>query len=109
LPESVNFPITENTPTRLTLIAFYNIDLGWGYQILFTLSSQLIGISLAGLFRRFLIWPSAMIWPGQFSNTTLFYALHDKKASDPTKTNGWSISSYRWFMYVMMGMFVYYW
>tara|TARA_R110002060_G_scaffold74254_1_gene83446 strand:- start:272 stop:412 length:141 start_codon:yes stop_codon:yes gene_type:complete len=36
--------------------ALYNIDMGWGFQLLFTLSSQLIGISLAGLFRRFLIW-----------------------------------------------------
>jgi hypothetical protein len=41
---------------------FYNLDMGWGFQLLFTLSSQLIGISLAGLFRRFVIWPSAMIW-----------------------------------------------
>jgi hypothetical protein len=41
---------------------FYNLDMGWGFQLLFTLSSQLIGIALAGLFRRFVIWPSAMIW-----------------------------------------------
>ncbi|KAL3424561.1 OPT family small oligopeptide transporter [Phlyctema vagabunda] len=88
---------------------FYNLDLGWGYQILFTLSSQLIGISLAGLFRRFLIWPSAMIWPNQFANTSLFYALHDKTPSDPAMTNGWSISRYRYFIYVMAGMFFYYW
>ena len=30
--------------------------MGWGFQLLFTISSQLIGISLAGVFRRFLIW-----------------------------------------------------
>lgn len=40
---------------------FYDINLGWGFQLLFTLSSQLIGIGLAGLARRFLVWPAAMI------------------------------------------------
>lgn len=40
---------------------FYDINLGWGFQILFTLSSQLIGIGLAGMARRFLVWPAAMI------------------------------------------------
>jgi OPT family small oligopeptide transporter len=83
--------------------------MGWGFQLLFTLSSQLIGIGLAGMFRRFLVWPSAMIWPGQFSNTTLFYALHDKTPSDPQKTNGWSISRYRWFVYLTIASFVWYW
>jgi hypothetical protein len=46
---------------------FYNLDMGWGFQLLFTLSSQLIGIALAGLFRRFVIWPSAMIWVWKIS------------------------------------------
>jgi hypothetical protein len=49
---------------------FYNLNMGWGFQLLFTLSSQLIGISLAGLFRRFVIWPSAMIWVGYYLITS---------------------------------------
>lgn len=88
---------------------FYNLNLGWGYSIMFTLSSQLIGISLAGLFRRFLVWPAAMMWPSQFSATSLFYALHDKSKSDGVHSNGWLISRYRWFAYVAAGMFCYYW
>ncbi|KAL1845098.1 hypothetical protein VTK73DRAFT_1127 [Phialemonium thermophilum] len=88
---------------------FYNVDMGWGFQILFTLSSQLIGIGLAGLSRRFLVWPAAMIWPNQFSNTTLFYALHDKTKSNGQDTNGWVISRYRYFIYVCAAMFCYYW
>lgn len=88
---------------------FYNLNLGWGYSLLFTLSSQLIGISLAGLFRRFLVWPAALMWPNQFSSTSLFYALHDKSKSDGIHSNGWRISRYRWFGFVAMGMFCYYW
>ncbi|GLI75553.1 hypothetical protein PoHVEF18_003810 [Penicillium ochrochloron] len=53
--------------------------------------------------------PAAMIWPGQFANTALFYALHDKSRSDPSETDGWTISRYRYFMYVMGGAFVWYW
>jgi hypothetical protein len=40
----------------ITEIALYNLDIGWGFQLLFALSSQVIGMSLAGLFRRFLVW-----------------------------------------------------
>lgn len=87
----------------------YNLDMGWGFQILFTLSSQVIGIALAGVFRRFLVWPAALIWPANFSITTLLYALHDKSKSDPARTNGWQISRYRFFVYVASGSFVYYW
>ncbi|KAI1827059.1 OPT family small oligopeptide transporter [Xylaria intraflava] len=88
---------------------FYDINLGWGFSLIFTLSSQLIGISLAGMFRRFLIWPSAMMWPNQFSKTSLFHALHDKTKSEQVESNGWRISQYRYFFYVLVGMFLYYW
>ena len=40
----------------LTALALYNLDVGWGFQLLFALSSQVIGMSLAGVFRRFLVW-----------------------------------------------------
>ncbi|KAI2633112.1 OPT family small oligopeptide transporter [Hypomontagnella submonticulosa] len=88
---------------------FYNINLGWGFALIFTLSSQLIGISLSGMFRRFLIYPSSMMWPNQFAYTSLFYALHDKSKSDGATSNGWVISRYRYFFLVMGGMFCYYW
>ncbi|CZR64334.1 related to small oligopeptide transporter, OPT family [Phialocephala subalpina] len=111
LMSSVSIGYAYSTDALLALKAkpLYNIDLGWGFQLLFTLSSQLIGIALAGMFRRFLIWPSAMMWPGQFSSTSLFYALHDKKKSDVSETNGWSISRYRYFLYVTIGAFLWYW
>lgn len=50
-----------------------------------------------------------MMWPGQFSNTSLFYALHDKSKPDAKQTNGWRISRYRFFLYVTIGAFVWYW
>ncbi|KAI1173495.1 OPT family small oligopeptide transporter [Nemania sp. FL0916] len=88
---------------------FYDINFGWGFAYLFTLSSQLIGISIAGMFRRFLVWPSAMMWPNQFSKTSLFHALHSKSKNNEIDSNGWRISQYRYFFYVLAGMFLYYW
>jgi OPT family oligopeptide transporter len=42
-------------------------------------------------------------------NCALFYSLHDKSKPDPANTNGWSISRYRYFLYVCLGSFVWYW
>ena len=50
-----------------------------------------------------------MIWPYDLVNTALFYALHDHSKTDPSKTHGWSISRYRYFFYVFVGSFVWYW
>ncbi|RWA07198.1 hypothetical protein EKO27_g7903 [Xylaria grammica] len=87
---------------------FYGQNFGWGFQILFGITTLCTGYGLAGLMRRFLVWPAAMIWPGDLVNSTLFYTLHDDKPTDPAKTNGWRIGRYRWFLYVMGGGFVWY-
>lgn len=80
-----------------------------GYQLLLVTTTQMIGFGMAGAVRRFLIWPAAMIWPSTLVNCTMFYSLHDHKQSDPSVTNGWSISRYRWFLYVFTASFVWYW
>ncbi|KAH3944083.1 hypothetical protein HBI56_034190 [Parastagonospora nodorum] len=98
--------------TVVSLRKFYNFDtssFGWGFNILFALSTQCLGFGLAGSVRKFLVEPAAMIWPGALVNVGFLYALHDHRKSDPSKTNGWSISRYRWFMYCMGGMFVWSW
>lgn len=46
--------------------------------------------------------------PNQFSSTSLFFALHDKSKSDGSESNGWTISRYRYFFYVLIAMFCYY-
>ncbi|KAI1774277.1 small oligopeptide transporter [Hypoxylon cercidicola] len=88
---------------------WYHQSTSWGYQILLSLSSQCIGFTFAGLVRNYLVWPSAMIWPSSLANCALFNALHDHRVSDPAKTNGWSIGRYRYFLYVFLGGFVWYW
>ncbi|KAI0379172.1 small oligopeptide transporter [Hypomontagnella monticulosa] len=88
---------------------FYKQNFGWGFQLLFGITTLCTGYGLAGLGRRFLVWPAAMIWPSDLVNASLFYALHDHSPSDPATTNGWRISRYRYFIYIMLGAFIWYW
>ncbi|KAL5376381.1 hypothetical protein DPSP01_010492 [Paraphaeosphaeria sporulosa] len=98
--------------TVVSLKKFYKFDtsqFGWGFNILFALSTQCLGFGLAGSVRKFLVEPAAMIWPGALVNVGFMYALHNHAPSDPAKTNGWSISRYKMFMIVMVGSFIWHW
>ncbi|KAG8706561.1 hypothetical protein FRC09_002348 [Ceratobasidium sp. 395] len=55
---------------------FYDQHWSAAYQLLLVISTQMIGFSLAGVCRRFLVWPSSMIWPATLVNTALFNTLH---------------------------------
>ena len=73
------------------------------------LSTQTIGYGIAGVLRRFLVWPASMIWPTTLISTTLMYSMHEKSIPpDPTIIGG-TMSRYRWFTYVAIGSFVWYW
>ncbi|MCJ1374262.1 hypothetical protein MMC20_005494 [Loxospora ochrophaea] len=97
-----------STDTIVAQKGFYGQDFGWGFQLLLTLGTQMIGYGLAGFLRKYLVWPASMIWPQTLVNTSLFYALHDHSPTDPSKTGGWSVARYRWFFYVFCGSFVWY-
>ncbi|GAA5811128.1 hypothetical protein MFLAVUS_004557 [Mucor flavus] len=82
---------------------YYNQNLGWGGGILLIWTTQFIGYGMAGLLRPYLVYPSAMVWPGNLSNISLFRSFHqpDSNWNGPSRL--------RWFMYSFVGMFVYYW
>lgn len=84
---------------------YFNQHWGFGYQIMLCLSSQLIGYSFAGLVRQFLVWPSAMLWPGALVNAALFNTLHKNYGKKETK----HLSRERFFLYAMVGSFVWFW
>ena len=68
-----------------------------------------MGFGLAGVLRRYLVWPAAMVWPATLITTTVMYSLHDHTPSDPALTNGWKIGRYRFFLIVGACVFVYEW
>ncbi|KAK1826434.1 hypothetical protein QBC39DRAFT_397568, partial [Podospora conica] len=43
------------------------------------------------------------------TGTTLTSPTRDHSPSDPTRTNGWSISRYKWFLWLFVGSFLWYW
>lgn len=43
---------------------WYKQFFGWSWQILFGITTLCMGYGLAGLSRRFLVWPASNIWPG---------------------------------------------
>jgi len=64
-----------------------------------------IWYSTAGLMRKFLVYPAAVIWPGNLVGTTLMYAMHERKEKlDPTVSPTLSIVCLRlpWLVYVLL-------
>ncbi|PHH51122.1 Sexual differentiation process protein isp4 [Ceratocystis fimbriata CBS 114723] len=88
---------------------FYGQHFGWAFQLLFGITTLCTGYGLAGLARRFLVWPASMIWPSNLVNCALFYTLHDHAPADPARTNGWKIPRFKLFLIVFTGAFVWYW
>lgn len=88
---------------------FYGQAWGWGFQILLTISTQALGFGMAGMLRRFLVWPAAMVWPATLITTTVMDSLHDHRPTDPSKANGWTIGRYKFFLIVAMSAFSWHW
>ncbi|KAJ7032867.1 OPT-domain-containing protein [Mycena alexandri] len=101
-------PYTTNIIWIQYLPIYFNQPwaLNFGYQILVALSTNLIGYGLAGLTRRFLVYPAHAIWPQNLATIALNRAFHREKAS---VANGWRISRLRWFSYCFGAMFIYFW
>ena len=58
--------IAVRNPCALNAITvaevFYNIRHGFWSDLVAVLATQLTGFGLAGLCRRFFVWPSSMVW-----------------------------------------------
>lgn len=51
-------------------------DWKYSFDLVLTFVTQLTGFGLAGLCRRFLVWPAAMVWPQNLVVCTLLNTLH---------------------------------
>ncbi|SPQ24505.1 dcfd6b46-241f-4263-850f-23a5e10ead82 [Thermothielavioides terrestris] len=91
----------------ITSPVFWNRDFGAGFSFLYLLTTQMIGFGLAGLCRRWLVYPAALIWPSSLSSTVLFRTLHEPQDHSPA--NGWTLTRYRFFAYFTIFAFVLFW
>lgn len=75
---------------------YYGLDFGIGFNFTLILSTQMTGLGLAGLARRFLVWPASMVWPYNLVSCTLLNTLHAGEDVDPRG----GLTRYRFFLYV---------
>ncbi|KAA1114252.1 hypothetical protein PGT21_001928 [Puccinia graminis f. sp. tritici] len=75
-----------------------------GFQLLMTISTQMLGLGLSGMTRRFLVYPPMMIWPTSLASLALNNVFHD--TSNPI-ANGWKMGRYRFFLivFVLYGLY----
>ncbi|KAG2337109.1 OPT oligopeptide transporter [Suillus weaverae] len=80
---------------------FYGQTFNFSYQWMLVMSTQLIGFSLGGVMRRFLVLPPSMIWPTNLVTCALFNTLHAQSYAGIGNRGG--ISRERFFVYVFCG------
>lgn len=76
IASNVSFAFAFATDVLTEQIKFYGMTPSLWYQVLFILSTQVIGYTFAGLARQWLVEPSSMIWPSVLVNCALFQVLH---------------------------------
>jgi hypothetical protein len=84
---------------------FYKQSTTYSYRIMLILSTQLVGYSLGGLLRQFVVWPASMIWPSALVNSALFTTLHKNYGGSRNR----HMSRGKFFCIAVVCSFVWYW
>lgn len=102
---------------------FYEIELGYWFAVVLVLATQLTGFGLAGLCRRFLVWPASMVWPHNLVACTLLNTLHAEDEDDGigmslisgpdgdaggARPSSKGMSRYKFFMILMIATFFFF-
>jgi OPT family oligopeptide transporter len=95
----------SGTDVLIVQEAFYGQHFGFIFQILLVLTTQMLGYGIAGICRRWLVYPPSMIWPSLLATTTFLNTLHNRR--NPI-ADGWTISRYRFFIFVSLGSCLWY-
>ncbi|THH17151.1 hypothetical protein EW146_g3620 [Bondarzewia mesenterica] len=82
---------------------YYNQEYNFIYQWMVVMSTQLIGYSIGGIARRFLVAPPSMIWPANLVSCALFNTLHSQNYAGIGNRGG--ISRERFFVYGFIASF----
>ncbi|KAG0375942.1 hypothetical protein BGX24_008485, partial [Mortierella sp. AD032] len=83
---------------------WYGQDYGFLANFLLILVTQMLGYGMAGVLRRYLVYPAAMIWPANLVQVALFNTLHKDEELQPGQ---WS--RFKFFCVATFGMFLYQW
>ncbi|KAF9438942.1 hypothetical protein BGZ76_002605 [Entomortierella beljakovae] len=83
---------------------FYLQNFGFIANLLLILTTQLVGYGMAGMLRRYLVYPAGMIWPSNLVTVALFNTLHTRENLAPGQ---WT--RLRFFAVFSVASFCYYW
>ncbi|KAG0230201.1 hypothetical protein BGX31_005957, partial [Mortierella sp. GBA43] len=83
---------------------FYGQDFGFLANFLLIMCTQMLGYGMAGVLRRYLVYPAAMVWPSNLVQVALFNTLHKEEDLAPGQ---WS--RFKFFLVAAFGMFCYQW
>ncbi|CCE41472.1 uncharacterized protein CPAR2_800240 [Candida parapsilosis] len=99
--------VSYNILMQKSELFYDNKWVDFGYQVLLILSTNFLGIGLAGLIRKFAVYPVQAVWPSILPNIALNKALLTKAKKQ--NINGWKISGYNFFFIVFAASFLYFW
>nr|GAT55049.1 OPT oligopeptide transporter [Mycena chlorophos] len=85
---------------------YYNQRFNFGYQWMIVMSTQLIGFSIGGIAKRFLVSPPSMIWPANLVTCALFNTLHSQHYAGVGDRGGYSREKF--FYIAFAGSFCWY-
>lgn len=105
---NVSFGVAYATDIILAQVSFYGQNFGIFFQLILTITTQSFGYGIAGMLRKFLVYPASMIWPANLVGVTLMHSMHEKLEPDPTVLGG-RMSRFKWFGLIFAASFFYYW
>ncbi|KAF8920283.1 OPT oligopeptide transporter protein-domain-containing protein [Mucidula mucida] len=82
---------------------YYHQRYNFSYQWFIVMSTQLIGFSIGGVARRFLVAPPSMIWPANLVNCAVFNTLHSQQYAGIGTLGG--MSRERFFVITLLAAF----
>lgn len=103
---NVGAPSAYATDVIAVQRVMYHQQFSFMYQWMLVMSTQLIGFSIGGIARRFLVTPASMIWPNTLVLCALFNTLHSQRYAGYGTRDG--ISRERFFCYAFFGAAVWY-
>ncbi|KAK7203707.1 OPT oligopeptide transporter protein-domain-containing protein [Myxozyma melibiosi] len=91
----------------MRLEMFFNLKwVSFGFMFVMNLSSLFFGFGLAGIMRRWVIYPVKTVWPTVLPTLALNRALLVPEAR--SNIHGWTITRYKFFFTVLIASFLYF-
>ncbi|CAF3361188.1 unnamed protein product [Rotaria sp. Silwood1] len=87
---------------------YYKYHLSHVNSVLFLIIMHFIAISISGILKRYLIWPSFMIWPKALMGCSLIRTLINEDEFSNNNSR-WKMSRSKFFWLIVLFQFFWYW